>query len=114
LRQAARFADRAGRAADELNQPASRVCLEILITLPILNPCFVEGDLMHAVFHAPRWRWPALLGWDGPKGPPSAPPAVPPIIINPFSYHSPSPAIDPRVPPLGPPLMPPPRPRQRL
>jgi hypothetical protein len=45
---------------------------------------------------------------------PSAPPAIPPIIINPFSYHAPSPAIDPRVPPLGPPVAPPPGPRQRL
>ena len=33
----------------------------------------------------------------GPKGPPSAPPAIPPIIITPFSYHTPEPAIDPRV-----------------
>jgi hypothetical protein len=93
-----------------VHQRVTAVFLEIRITLPILNPCFVEGDLMHADFFAPRW-W---LGWDGPKGPPSAPPAIPPIIINPFSYHSPSPAIDPRVPPPGPPLMPPPGPRQRL
>ena len=69
---------------------------------------------MHVVFHTPHCRWPAYLGWDGPKGPPSAPPAIPPIIINPFSYHSPSPAIDPHVLPPGPPLMPPPQPRQRL
>jgi hypothetical protein len=55
-----------------------------------------------------------VLGWNGPKGPPSAPPAIPPIIINPFSYHAPSPSIDPRVPPMGPPIMPPPGPRQRL
>ncbi|MET0856916.1 MAG: hypothetical protein ABWY27_09210 [Telluria sp.] len=51
---------------------------------------------------------------DDPKGPPSAPPAIPPIIINPFSYQTPSPAIDPRVPPPGPPIAPPPGPRQRL
>ncbi|MFL6710356.1 MAG: hypothetical protein ACJ8HI_19305 [Massilia sp.] len=54
------------------------------------------------------------FSWDGPKGPPSAPPAIPPIIINPFSYHSPAPAIDPRRAPLGPPCIPPPCPRQRL
>ena len=41
------------------------------------------------------------------KGPPSAPPAVPPIIINPFSYHTPRPAIDPYVTPARPPLSPP-------
>lgn len=55
-----------------------------------------------------------LFGWDGPKGPPSAPPAIPPIIINPFSYETPGPAIDPRVRPMGPPIAPPPGPRQRL
>ena len=50
----------------------------------------------------------------GYKGPPSAPPAIPPIIINPFSYHSPAPAIDPRTVPPGPPCIPPPCRRQRL
>ncbi len=55
-----------------------------------------------------------IFGWDGPKGPPSAPPAIPPIIINPFNYHAPSPAIDPRRAPMGPPITPPPGPRQRL
>ena len=49
-------------------------------------------------------------GGGGPKGPPSAPPTIPPIIINPFSYQTPAPAIDPRVTPVGPPLAPPPRP----
>ena len=43
----------------------------------------------------------------GEKGPPSAPPAVPPIIIVPFSYHTPRPAIDPGVTPDRPPLVPP-------
>lgn len=43
----------------------------------------------------------------GPKG---APPAIPPIIINPFSYESPAPAIDPRRPPPSPPIAPPSRP----
>jgi hypothetical protein len=43
----------------------------------------------------------------GPKG---APPAIPPIIINPFSYQRPEPAIDPRSPPPSPPIAPPPRP----
>ena len=46
----------------------------------------------------------------GPKGPPSAPPTIPPIIITPFSYHKPDPAIDPRVPPPRPPILPPSRP----
>lgn len=46
----------------------------------------------------------------GPKGPPSAPPAIPPIIINPYSYQTPGPAIDPRVTPLRPPVTPPSRP----
>jgi len=41
----------------------------------------------------------------GPKGPPSAPPAIPPIIITPFSYHTPEPAIDPRYKPPRPPLV---------
>jgi hypothetical protein len=50
----------------------------------------------------------------GYKGPPSAPPAIPPIIINPFSYQSPAPAIDPRTVPPGPPCIPPPCQRQRL
>ena len=48
-----------------------------------------------------------LLSGGGPKGPPSAPPTIPPIIINPFSYQTPAPAIDPRVPPDAPPLIPP-------
>ena len=55
-----------------------------------------------------------LFGWDGPKGPPSAPPAIPPIIINPYTYQIPGPAIDPPVPAMGPPIAPPPGPRQRL
>lgn len=61
--------------------------------------------------NGPEWF---AFGWDGPKGPPSAPPAIRPIIINPFSYQGPSPAIDPRLPPMGPPIAPPPGPRQRL
>lgn len=69
---------------------------------------------MQADFQAPHRAWPFALGLDGPKGPPSAPPAIPAIIINPFSYHAPSPAIDPRVRPMGPPIAPPPGPRQRL
>lgn len=47
---------------------------------------------------------------DGPKGPPSAPPTIPPIIITPYQYERPEPAIDPRVTPLRPPVAPPPRP----
>lgn len=51
----------------------------------------------------------ALLG-GGVKNPPpapSAPPAIPPIIITPFSYGTPEPAIDPHIRPPGPPLAPP-------
>ena len=55
-----------------------------------------------------------LLAGGGPKGPPSAPPAIPPIIINPYSYQTPAPAIDPRVTPTGPPIRPPPRPNLRF
>ena len=47
------------------------------------------------------------------KGPHSAPPTIPPIIINPFSYQAPAPAIDPRIPPLGPPVRPAHRPPAR-
>jgi hypothetical protein len=50
----------------------------------------------------------------GPKGPPSAPPTIPPIIINPYTYHMPEPAIDPRRTPLGPPIAPPHRPAMSL
>ncbi len=50
----------------------------------------------------------------GQKGPPSAPPAIPPIIINPFSYHKPGPAIDPRVTPDAPPIQPPRCPQQQF
>jgi hypothetical protein len=52
-----------------------------------------------------RAHWAFWFG-GGPKGPPSAPPAIPPIIINPFSYQTPAPAIDPRITPLGPPVTP--------
>ena len=47
------------------------------------------------------------LSGGGPKGPPSAPPTIPPIIINPFIYHTPQPAIDPRITPDAPPVIPP-------
>ena len=56
----------------------------------------------------------ALLGGGGPKGPPSAPPTIPPIIITPYSYQTPAPAIDPRITPLGPPIAPPSRPSMRF
>lgn len=58
-------------------------------------------------------RWLKAANDCGPKCPPSAPPAIPPIIISPFSYQGPAPAIDPFRTPPGPPVMPPPRPRQR-
>jgi len=58
---------------------------------------------------------PALdLNGGGPKGPPSAPPTIPPIIINPFRYRLPDPAIDPRVRPDPPPVQPPHCPPIRL
>lgn len=41
----------------------------------------------------------------GPKNPPSAPPAIPPIIITPFNYQQPAPAIDPRHKPPKPPVV---------
>lgn len=52
----------------------------------------------------PRQRSAPRVAGGGPKGPPSAPPAIPPIIITPFSYHVPEPAIDPRTTPLKPPI----------
>ncbi len=55
------------------------------------------------------WRRLRLSG-GGPKNPPSAPPAIPPIIINPYTYQMPQPAIDPRSTPLRPPPLPPARP----
>jgi hypothetical protein len=55
-----------------------------------------------------------VLANKGPKGPPSAPPSVPPIIINPFTHHTPAPAIDPRHTPPGPPITPPRRPDLRM
>jgi hypothetical protein len=71
---------------------------------------------MHATDYAqPRMPAPARMRFGGgPKGPPSAPPTIPPIIINPFTYGTPSPAIDPRVLPPGPPLMPPRQPDMRM
>ncbi len=62
-------------------------------------------------YHA--W-FPLSLEGGGPKGPPSAPPAIPPIIINPYSYQTPAPAIDPRITPAGPPIRPPRGPDLRL
>jgi len=46
--------------------------------------------------------------------PVGAPSAIPPIIINPFNYHVPLPAIDPRWTPPGPPLTWPARPARLL
>ena len=43
-----------------------------------------------------------------------APPAIPPIIITPFNYQGPAPAIDPRKPPPSPPITPPSRPAMSL
>lgn len=52
-----------------------------------------------------RQRSAQRLSGGGPKGPPSAPPTIPPIIITPFSYQMPEPAIDPRVTPPKPPII---------
>lgn len=46
--------------------------------------------------------------------PVGAPSAIPPIIINPFQYHVPLPAIDPRWIPPGPPLTWPARPARLM
>lgn len=43
-----------------------------------------------------------------------APSAIPPIIISPFNYHVPLPAIDPRWMPPGPPLTEPARPAMSM
>jgi hypothetical protein len=94
--------------------PAPAFGLAMAGTLPILNPCLAEGESMQAAVFALNTPELFAIRRDDPKGPPSAPPAIPPIIINPFSYQTPSPAIDPRVPPPGPPVAPPPDPRQRL
>ncbi|PWF46696.1 hypothetical protein [Massilia glaciei] len=71
----------------------------------------------HRIGRMPAWaerQLRALAAGSGPKGPPSAPPTIPPIIITPFSYQTPAPAIDPRITPPGPPLEPPGRPGMRL
>lgn len=64
-----------------------------------------EGQLIPSVCNRTRrQRSVQRLIKGGPKGPPSAPPTIPPIIITPFSYQMPEPAIDPRVTPLKPPI----------
>ncbi|MHA4869278.1 hypothetical protein ACXZ1M_16415 [Duganella sp. PWIR1] len=65
-----------------------------------------EGQSIPSVCNYTRRQRSALrLSGGGPKGPPSAPPTIPPIIITPFSYEMPEPAIDPRVTPLKPPII---------
>lgn len=56
-------------------------------------------SLLLGIDSEPRQR--SAISWfgGGPKGPPSAPPTIPPIIINPFKYQTPDPAIDPRITP---------------
>jgi hypothetical protein len=64
-----------------------------------------EGQSIPSVCNRTRRQRSAQhLSGGGPKGPPSAPPTIPPIIITPFSYQMPEPAIDPRVTPLRPPI----------
>ena len=70
-----------------------------------------EGQSLPSVLiRTTRQRSARQRSGGGPKGPPSAPPTIPPIIITPFSYQKPEPAIDPRITPPRPPIMPPPRP----
>lgn len=69
-------------------------------------------SLLLGIDSEPRQRS-AIIGF-GYKGPPSAPPTIPPIIINPFKYQTPDPAIDPRITPIGPPILPPRRPAMSL
>ena len=71
------------------------------------------GDYLSRQLRFPL-SWLLASGSKGPKAPPSAPPAIPPIIINPYSYQTPAPAIDPRVTPDAPPVRPPPRPDLRF
>jgi hypothetical protein len=64
-----------------------------------------EGQSIPSVCnYTRRQRSAPRLSGGGPKGPPSAPPTIPPIIITPFSYQMPEPAIDPRVNPPKPPI----------
>ena len=71
-------------------------------------------SLLLEIDSEPRQRSARECSGGGPKGPPSAPPTIPPIIINPFKYQTPEPAIDPRITPLGPPILPPWRPAMSL
>jgi hypothetical protein len=64
-----------------------------------------EGQSISSVCNRIRRQRSAQHLVGGPKGPPSAPPTIPPIIITPFSYQMPEPAIDPRVKPLKPPII---------
>lgn len=69
-----------------------------------------EGQSISSICNRTRRQGGAQQLSKGPKGPPSAPPTIPPIIITPFSYQMPEPAIDPRVTPSRPPIVPPARP----
>ena len=74
----------------------------------------IEGQSLSSGTHGGMRQRSASEYAAGPKGPPSAPPTIPPIIINPYTYHMPEPAIDPRRTPLGPPIAPPHRPALSL
>jgi hypothetical protein len=63
-----------------------------------------EGQSIPSVCNRTRRQRSVQRLAGGPKGPPSAPPTIPPIIITPFSYQMPEPAIDPRITPLKPPI----------
>ena len=74
---------------------------------PLSPSCLLDGN----DGHVGRYAVAALRCAAGPKG---APPTIPPIIITPFRYQVPGPAIDPRTPPPSPPIEPPSRPALSL
>jgi len=79
--------------------------------MPLFDIC---GDQSLSPDTSPPFDSAAMRQRSAVLGPKGAPPAIPPIIINPFNYHQPEPAIDPRSPPPSPPIAPPPRPAMSL
>jgi len=63
-----------------------------------------EGQSLSSGCKRTRRQRSVQFSGGGPKGPPSAPPTIPPIIIKPFTYEVPEPAIDPRILPQKPPI----------
>lgn len=72
-----------------------------------------EGQSLSSVL-IQTWRQRSAQPGQAAAGPKGAPPTIPPIIINPFRYDTPGPAIDPRQPPPAPPVTPPARPSMSL